>query len=176
MAITSVANLLLSDPDIFQKICAHVSNGGSALDLCALWEVQYWDLMNYLRADDERWKVYRQALEARLEWVDERWLREVEALAHVDLTKIFDDQGKPLPVAQWPADVKMAFAGQTDRGLKFTSKKEFLEMVAKHRGKFIERHEITGKLTLDELLAKAEALPAGAVEPGKESKSTPDLV
>lgn len=96
-------------------------------------------------------------------------MRETARLAYSDIRALFDDNGRLLPVKQWPEDIARAVAGvevvkrnvysddgQTDDVIKVKlwDKGSRLENLMKHHGKLMDRLEITGDA---ELLARLDA-------------------
>lgn len=156
---------VINAPDTLEKICVHVSNGGSLIDLCELWEVQYSAVFYWIDRDDERRKKYMAALDARSEWMIQKLLGELKALAFVDIRKIFDAEHNILTPDKWPAEVAKAIAGldvstlTDDAGqlkkVKFYDKLKSIDLLGKQLGMFIQRHEVTGKVTLEDLIASS---------------------
>lgn len=155
---------LIEKPDTLDKICQHVSNGGSLINLCELWEVQYSAVFYWIDRDEARRKQYHTAIDARVEWMIQRLLAELKALAFVDVRRVFDAQGDILPPDQWPSEVAKAVAGlDVSVGLdearikkvKFYDKLKSIDLLGKQLGMFIQRHEVTGKVTLEDLIASS---------------------
>jgi phage terminase small subunit len=107
---------------------------------------------------------------ARLEIKADDVLRELLRLARVDIGEAFDDEGKLKPLKEIPEDVRRAISGiEVDelfdghgenrmsigvtRKLKFWDKTRALEMLGKHLKLFTDRIEVSGKLTLEQLLS-----------------------
>ena len=161
--------LIFTDPELLRRVTRHVSNGGSMIDLAALLRVEYCDLIAWIRIDKTRTSEYEQALIDRKEWAKESILRELRAIGSFDIRSLLSDDGSVLPVSQWPADAAKAvaaievyeeFAGQGNsrekigetKRLKMVDKIRALEIQAKHLSMLTEKHEITGKVTLDQLI------------------------
>ena len=161
--------IIFQDPQLINKICSHVSNGGSAIDLSEMMQVRYSDLMRFINQDANRQAAYKQAIQDREEWAKEKILSEIRALGTYDIRKLFNDQGGILPVSQWPTEIAKAIAGlevseefsgsgdeRTQTGwlkrIKTVDRLKALEMAAKNLSMLTEKHEVKGELTLDQLI------------------------
>lgn len=99
----------------------------------------------------------------------DRSMRETARLAYSDVRELFTEDGKLLPIHQWPDDVARAVAGvevvrgNIDKGdgkfddvvkIKLWDKSKSLENLLKHHGKLIEKHEhsFSGEI-VDRLMA-----------------------
>ncbi len=104
----------------------------------------------------------------KTEITQERVVAEYAKLGFLDPRKFYDDEGNLIPIHKLSADVAATLTGMdvqtiyTKDGdlmgdlkkIKFADKKAALDSVAKHLGMFIERHEISGSLTLEDKLRK----------------------
>lgn len=124
-------------------------------------------------------QVKRKALERLADLIDpDRALREAARLAYSDVRQLFDAEGNLLPVHQLPDHIAAAVAsievvkknlaagdGQTDQvhKIKLWDKPKNLEMLFKHLGLLVEKHEHSGGLTIRHELATegpvVESLP-----------------
>lgn len=99
-------------------------------------------------------------------------LRELLRLAMVDISEAFGADGQLKPLHEMSPDVRRAIAGvevQTigneDEGLvrlhkvKFWDKTKSLELLGKHLKLFTEKLEVSGKLTLEQLVERAAKKP-----------------
>lgn len=162
---------ITEDPATMVTICDHVANGGSLIDLAKVWQTSYSKLMRWIRADSERLAAYDEALADRKEWTKESVLRELRALGHSDLRRIFADDGSMLHPKQWPAEVAAAVAGLEifeefewnqiekkkelighTKKLKLWDKKSALELIGKTEAMFDKETKDTGRITLEQLL------------------------
>jgi hypothetical protein len=82
------------NPELLTKICRHVANGGSLLDMADMSGVQYCDVMRWIRADKDRSAVYDQALQDRGEWSIELALNELHNIIHK--LSDYDQEGVPV--------------------------------------------------------------------------------
>lgn len=97
-------------------------------------------------------------------------LRELLHLATSDLRKLFDEKGVLLPPDQWPDDSAIAVSsvevdelwegygaeriqvGVTKK-VKFWDKPKSLELLGKHLKLFTDKMEVSGKVTIEDLVA-----------------------
>lgn len=113
-------------------------------------------------------RVRAKAAERLADLIDpNRALREAATLAYSDITELLDEQGRILPVKDWPKHMRGAVSGyetETVRGnldkgdgeydpivktkLKLWDKPKNLEMLFKHLGLLIERLEHGGKIEI----------------------------
>lgn len=160
---------LCADPNTMDTIISHLANGGNLIDLCQTWQVRYCDIISHLHANEDHKKAYLAALDARNEFCVQRVLSELNSLAFVDIRKLYDDEGVLLKPSQWPADAARCVAGleinelnDYDEGkkikigevkkVKLYDKLKSIELLGKDLGRFVSKHEVTGKLTLEDLV------------------------
>ncbi len=165
----------LAEPSLLDDICRHVANGGTPLDLTRTWDLRYGDVMAWLNRDAERLKQYTAALNARAEWGREVLLHELSMMSEFRTTGMFDAEGKLLPVEKWPAaaaaavaSIEFDSASGRPTSLKFSAKAsdklKAIELKGKILSMFVEKHELSGKVTLEELLVAAEKFPPSSKE------------
>lgn len=160
---------LLADPETMSTICVHVANGGTLIDLCETWDLPFGWISKWLRIDPDRNKQYVQALNDRAEWVRERVLAELRHLGLSDLRRLFDDNGRLKDPRNWPSEIAHAIAsvevdelfegsgkerthvGYTKK-VKLWPKTEALKLIGQNLDLFVERHEISGKVALEDLV------------------------
>lgn len=107
---------------------------------------------------------------ARVEVKTEDVLRELLRLALVDVGRAYDESGRLLPLHEMPEDVRRAIvavevdeskAAGVVRKVKFADKVRGLELLGKHLRLFAEKVEVTGRVTLEELVLAASKKPEG---------------
>lgn len=175
MEPTALDKLLATD-GLMGIICNHLANGGSLIELCEdMWKVRYGDVEKWIRQDAGRKKQYDEAIDAGNEYWRFRWVQELRGIGALDITKAWDANGVPLPIEQWPIELRRAVAAidieekAADMGLskevgpvvvekrvkkvKFHDKLKALEMIAKHLGLMVDRHEVHASKTLEDLIA-----------------------
>lgn len=119
---------LIASPDTMDMISAHLASGGTLVDMVATLDVSYGKLMTWINKDDARVKILSAALEARNEWCYEQMDKE---LHDTMLTAASDSEGS---------------------SLKYASKLKAIDMLLKRHGRYIDKHEHSGTLKLDELI------------------------
>lgn len=99
---------------------------------------------------------------------EDRVLEEYAKLGFLDPRRFYDKEGSLIPIHELPADVAATLAGMdvqtiyTKDGdmmgdlkkIKFADKKAALDSISRTLGMFIDRHEISGSLTLEDKLRK----------------------
>lgn len=158
-----------SCPDSMDTIFAHLANGGDLITLAQLWNVRYSDLIGWLNEDEGRKKRLMEALTAQQEWAVARLLHEIKKISFIDIRKIFNDDHTIKPPKEWPDDVAAAVAGIEmleefegtgdqrqqvgwTKKLKLIDKLKALELLGKDLGRFVNRTEVSGKVTLEDLV------------------------
>lgn len=161
---------LQNDPATMTTICDNIANGGSLTDLCQVWGVPYYAMAKWIYLHRDRARLYHAAIDAREEWMVQRLLSELKALAFVDLSKVYDENHAIIPSELWPDDVKRAIAGlevsetfdmegnkKVHTGflkkVKFYDKLKSIDLLGKQLGMFVQRHEVNAKITLEDLIA-----------------------
>lgn len=162
-------NRLLGDPDAMRTIYSHIANGGYLPDLCEMWQVKYSDVTYWIHNDKEREKLYINALEARQEWAVQRLLSEIQKISFINIKQLFNEDHTLKPPSEWPADIAASvssievmeeFAGTGNekmlightKKIKLLDKLKAIEMLGKDLGRFVAKHEVTGKITLEDLV------------------------
>lgn len=119
---------IFDEPDILDAICMFVSNGGSVVKLARSWDIPASTIFNWLRKDKERETAYEKAKQDRNEWVVESVLHELQELS---LASASDAEGSEL---------------------KVSNKIKAAELIAKHQKLFVEQHNHSGTLKLEDLI------------------------
>lgn len=152
---------LTSDPDLIDNICASVASGASLVTLSETWQLPYGLVANWIRADEVRDKQYNTACCDRHEWMNLKLENELEDIALADMRKLFKDDGTLKPMSEWPDDASKAVAGidiqeYNNKGLikkiKVESKLKAIELALKKRGLLTQKHEVTGSVSLEDLI------------------------
>lgn len=154
--------------ETLRLICAHTANGGSVIDLCREWGVQFSSFCEWQRTDDKRHKAYADAVRARDEWAIESILNEIRDIGHADIRELYDQKGALLPISEWPRasakavvgieskeilDSDGAFIGETKK-IKTIDKLKALELLGKKLALFVERHQHSVDETLESIMMK----------------------
>jgi hypothetical protein len=72
------------DPDCMKKIFRHVANGGSVIDLAKIIQINYCDIMHFIRSNPANSELYEKALMDRKEWAAERALKELHDIVETE--------------------------------------------------------------------------------------------
>lgn len=145
---------LIDDQKIFDVMLNHVANGGTLINLCQMWGTRYSDVIRAIRSNPDLKARYDQALEDRKEWAKERVLNEIKALSTFSVKDLFDpDTGQPIPIYKLPDEIATAIKEvDADGAVKMVDKLKALDLLGKQLGLFVDKKEITGKLTLEQIL------------------------
>jgi phage terminase small subunit len=106
-------------------------------------------------------------------------LRETYLMAMSDIGEAFDEEGKLKPIHEIPMHLRRMISSiEVDelwepkedgkgkeqvgftRKIKFWSKEKALHLLGQHLNLFIERHDVTGKVTLEQLIASTGSTEA----------------
>lgn len=85
-------------------------------------------------------------------------LQELLKIALVDVAEAYDDSGNLLPIKEMPKAIRQAISSIEDgeiRKLRFYDKTKALELLGKHLKLFTELREISGKVTLEDLVSQS---------------------
>ena len=145
-------------------ICINVADGGSLIDLCSTWNVSFGRVLNWIRLDADRDKRYKQACNDRVDWSVERVLVELRRIGLADIRKIYDEHGKIKDINDWPPEISAIISGFEaaidDDGdkilkVKFWNKEKALELLGKNMQMFIDKINIDGTITLEDLITQS---------------------
>lgn len=146
-----------SDPQMIDIIIRHVQNGGSAIDLCREFQIDYSGIMNYIRSKDEYKKRYDNALVDRKEYDRERAEKEYRALSMYNIKDAVHADGTPKKIHEMPESLTAAIKEiDADGSVKFVDKIKALDSHSKITGLLTDKKEITGKVTLVDLLTQID--------------------
>lgn len=152
-------NVTLRDPQNITAIIDHVANGGSVLDLCKMWAVRYSDVMKFIRSNIDYNKQYEQALKDREEWAKERVMAEIRSLSTYSIKDAINPDGTFKRLAELPEELAASIKEvDSDGSVKFSDKLKALDMYGKQLGIFTDKKEITGKVTLEQLILAADKM------------------
>ena len=158
----------LKDPHLKDDIIAHVSSGGSLIELCHVWDVFFHEINTWIYKEHK--SDYETALRSSTEFLIQRVRDELKTIATLDIRKAYDDQGRLKLPSEWPDELAGVVAaietveefegkGEARESIGFTKKLKLwdklkaLELLGKNLSMFIERHEVSGKVTLEDLVA-----------------------
>lgn len=153
------------NPDTMAGLCEHVANGGDLLDLCDLWGVPFSRVHRWIYEDQGRAERFKDALEIKTLWSIERVIKELQAIALVDVGRAYEGN-KLKPMDQIPEDVRRCivaveseeitaggqFVGYVRR-VKWSDKLKALETLGRRFALWIDRIKATDKgESLEDLL------------------------
>lgn len=141
----------------FDMVIKHVSNGGSLTKLCKMMECDYSELMKLIRADEAKFKAYNQAKEDRKEWASERIYEELQYMGNYNIKDAVNTDGTMKTIKDLPEDLARSIKEvDADGGVKFVDKLKAIDQKQKLLGLSTEKHEVTGKLTLADVIMAAK--------------------
>jgi len=167
-------------------ICKHIINGGSVLDLCEMWGIGYDMMWEWVQADKDRAVLYERAVCGQNEWAIIRVLKELKAMAMADIRELYDESGKLKHPKEWPEHVARAvksvdvfeeyegsgkgrtFVGYTKK-VQTWDKLKALEMIGKYLKMFVDRVDVSGALTLEDLVDSSRDARVGGRLPMMEN-------
>ncbi len=157
---------VIAKPDLLERICEHVANGGSVVGLCRIWAVSYRKVMNWIKKQPNGLKDYDEALLQRDEWVREMALTDLHNYAQSDVRDLFDANGhiknpKDLDDNIGPAVDSIEIKKSTDADgnveesykVKLVDKLKTRDMLLRTQGKYVDKHEHSGSVNLIDIIA-----------------------
>jgi len=173
---------LIRREDTMDAICAHVGAGGALQDLVDIWHAQakasgapggvvrFAAIWRWVAEDKARFALWLEsnnvAAQADLARADQA----LRAMAFADIRELFDAQGRVRPVSEWPHDLAMLVQGLDVTELfskgeeaavlegllkkvKLSDRRAAIEILLKRRGGLVEKREVAGKVTLENIVA-----------------------
>jgi hypothetical protein len=156
-------------PELMEEICEHVSEGGTLITLAKKWDVSYGTLTNWIHADKAREQRYLKALNDREEWSKERILQELRTIGLVDIRDLINEEGGLRPKSEWPEEVSRSISsieitelredgegiGEVKK-IRLNDKIKALELVGKNLRLFTDKVELSGQVTLADLVTASQ--------------------
>lgn len=145
------------DPATLRVICDFVAEGHSLVEWVRAHDVRYGEVWAWLIADERRRELYAQAIEGRGEFLNELVVRNLRDMAEADIGDMFyragKRKGRRKPLHEIPPALRRAITAiEADGKVKLVSIKDATELLGKYRKLFVEQHQHTGKLSLEELV------------------------
>lgn len=157
--------LVIAKPEILERICEHVANGGSLVSLCRMWVISYRKMMNWINAQPGGKATYDEALKQRGEWAQEMTLSDLHNYAQSDIRDIFNDQGEIINpkeledhIAPAVQSVKVTTRYTEDgdkevsHEIKLVDKLKTRDMLLRTQGKYIDKTEHSGSVNLLDII------------------------
>jgi hypothetical protein len=153
----------LEEDDAIEEICKHISSGGSLIDYCRGLNLRFCDVTWWLQQDAGRYQQYRSALAAQKTWMIEALCGHLVDIASFDFADITDPNGEILPPHKWPERARKGILGfavtDTKDGQRVNVKRndpmKAIEMLAKIHGLLKEQVELSGNLSLSDMVTEA---------------------
>ena len=167
-----IAERLTNNPDAMENIFNHVAQGGSLVELAKMWDIPYWAIAGYT-SQEGRDKVLNRAMVLRSEYWIEKLKGLVQELTESNIKDFFKDDGTLKRIDEMP-EVKSAaiqslkiveyFEGSGKekmqvgftKEIKFWDKTKSIEMLAKILGMFVEKHEHSHTIKLEDLVGASQ--------------------
>jgi hypothetical protein len=157
---------VIGKPDILERICEHVANGGSLVTLCRMWAVSYRKVMNWIKKQPNGLSFYNEALEQRKEWAEEMVLADLHNYSQADVRDLFDDNGELVQPNQLGDEIGPAIQSiqikrkldesgsvETTYDYKLVDKLKARDMLLRTQGKYVDKHEHSGSVSLVDIVA-----------------------
>lgn len=143
----------------FDAIIRHISNGGSLTQLAKMWSCDYSEIMKLIRADKEKLSTYQAAMEDRKEWAKERIFEELQYMGNYNIKDAVRADGTMKTVQELPEDLARSIKEvDVDGSIKFQDKLKALDQKQKLLGLQTDKVEVSGKLTLADIIIGAKNL------------------
>lgn len=184
---TEAEQALMDAPDTMDAIVAHVAAGGTVEGICDTWNrggdkkrgagaVRFGIIWAWITQDEIRWKRWLET-NNNLGRADEARIKNLcRAVAFSDVRCLLDEQGRILPVSEWPAEASFLVAGLDvdelfgkgdDKGVleglvkkvKMSDRHKYATLLAQLNGLLVEKREVSGKVTMETLVAGAKDEP-----------------
>lgn len=162
---------LMNSREFMDRICGELTAGNTLVAFCRELDIIF-NLVNaWIQVDAERRKRYAEAIAVREKHHSDEIITELVSYLRADITEAFDrETGALKPLHEMPANVRKLIAGVeveeifegrgddrrivgTLRKVKFWDKPRSMETLMKHLKMLVDRHEVSGKVTLADLLA-----------------------
>lgn len=160
---------VITKPEIVARICDHVANGGSLIQLCRMWVVSYAKVMKWIKAQPNGEALYKEALALREDWERELVTCDMHNFARADIRDIFDDEGhimnpKHLSDEIAPAIQEIEIKTREIKGnddpdevettyrVKLVDKLKVTDMLNRRQGNYVDKTEHSGTVNLVDLI------------------------
>ena len=149
---------LESEPDI-DKICDHVSNGGTLANFCNETGMSFGAVNTWIKENNYRNGKYKDAVACRQDWATQHLCSMVMEIARFDHKSVLAKDGVTfLPMSEWPPEARFAISelevvpGTNVVKVKFTPRLKAIEMIGKTMGMFSVPVNIKADQTLADLV------------------------
>jgi len=159
---------VINRPDILERICEQIANGGSLVAMCRFWAISHRKLYNWIKSQPGGKAMYEEALELRQEWEDEMAKSDLLIYAQSDIRKLFTEDGHIIAPHDLDDDTAASLQSvqvktrtyddgskETTHEFKLIDKLKTRDMLLRTRGKYLDKMEHSGSVTLEDILAKS---------------------
>ena len=163
---------VLKRPGAIDDFYKHVANGGSPIDLAAMWKIPFSELMHWIHRSPTHKQLYDDALQAQAEWAVRRVLQEVKRIGFADIRDAYKEDGSLKLMKDMPSEVAAVIASVESidyfegsgknkehvgviQKIKFWNKLDAIKMLATNLGMLVERVEHSGKVSLESLITES---------------------
>lgn len=177
--------VVVQDPKTIDTIFNHIASGGTLAGLCETWGVNYGIVRAWINATEVRARVYIDACAARDDLAKDIIFEQLMRLAKSKLRTLFNEDGSLKLPHEWPEEADAFVAsieteelfegvGQDRIHIGYTKKVKLwdklksIEMLGKKLGLFNEKVEHSGKITLEDVIARSHAQIPGTQTPKKD--------
>lgn len=152
---------LLREPEFFEDLLDEVSDGKTLLDFCVEREVIYGRVFRWIQGDDTRADLFATAEETRAKNLEDRVIRGIVSTDDATVKDLLDAEGNPLPVDELSSSAARAVQsievmvdkeGGTTKKVKLYDRLKALEMAGRNRKMFTDKTELTGQVSLADLV------------------------
>lgn len=93
------------------EVCSYTINGGSVLDLCEKWGLEWDKVWLWLMASKDRQTKYEKACHAQGEWAIARILKEIRLLAFTDHRELYTPDKRMKHPTEWSKELGAVVEG-----------------------------------------------------------------
>ena len=162
---------------MIDQLCAHVISGGSVIDWAKLLGVPYVEVAKWVTGNESHRKQFYGALALSKEYFKQAVISELKHIASTDIRELFTENNTVKDPKDWPdhlaravksIEVDELFEGYgkertqigVTRKIQLWDKPKALELIGRHLAMFTDKTEVSGKMTLEDLVVAAAEINA----------------
>lgn len=161
MSLATRTKLYLEREDALEALCKHVSCGGTIPNFCQLHDIDYAEVVWWLKQEQNRMKQVNGSRQDRNEWIIEGICSKLADLASVEASEYLDDNGDVKPVGDWTPRARYALSqysvSDTSSGrrvsVKMQDKVQPITLIGKYLGMFTEQMNISADADAIDMIA-----------------------
>ena len=151
-------NAVLAEPDSFELLLDHVSEGGTLAEWCSSRDIKFRMVREWIEVDAERSKLFALASVTRDTFLQDAVLATLRDLNNSDLTELLTDQGGMKPLDQIPHRFRRLISSletrtrvtedgstETIQKVRSLTPDKGADMLGRHLGMYRDKMEVTGK-------------------------------